>query len=128
MNPMVANMAMQYGQEFMGKGQEQIKENLEKYVSIGQLKYYFAVDTSYVGKKLGLLLFPFGHKDWSVKYNQDAPVQPKFDVNAPDLYIPSMAYVTYVLIVGYILGLRQGNFFFFCPTILNFLSQKKLGE
>ncbi len=37
----------------MGKGQEEIKKNLDKYVSIGQLKYYFAVDNSYVGKKLG---------------------------------------------------------------------------
>jgi len=35
------------------------------------------------------------------------PLQPKFDGNAPDLYIPTMAYVTYVLIVGYVLGLNQ---------------------
>jgi len=32
---------------------------LEKYVSTSKLKYYFAVDTSYVGKKLLTLLFPF---------------------------------------------------------------------
>ena len=38
---------------------------------------------------------------------QDEPVQPKYDVNAPDLYIPTMAYATYVLLVGYILGLRN---------------------
>ena len=56
---------------------------------------------------LGLLLFPFSHSDWSVKYAQDEPVQPKFDVNAPDLYIPTMAYVTYILLVGYVLGLRN---------------------
>ena len=52
-NQMVTGMAMQYGQDFMGRGQEEIKKNLDKYVSIGQLKYYFAVDTSYVAKKLG---------------------------------------------------------------------------
>ena len=57
-NPLVTDMAMQYGQQFMGKGQEEIKKNLDKYISIGQLKYYFAVDTSYVAKKLGILLFP----------------------------------------------------------------------
>ena len=28
-------------------------------------------------------------------------------MNAPDLYIPTMAYATYVLLVGYILGLRD---------------------
>ena len=55
----------------------------------------------------GLLLFPFAQKDWSIKYNQEEPVQPKYDVNAPDLYIPCMAFITYILVVGYILGLRN---------------------
>ena len=48
-NPMVAGIA---NQQFE-KGREEIKKNLDKYISIGQLKYYFAVDTNYVGKKLG---------------------------------------------------------------------------
>lgn len=52
-NPMMANMAMAYGSDFAAKGQEEIRRNLDKYVSIGQLKYYFAVDTSYVTRKLG---------------------------------------------------------------------------
>ena len=52
--------------------------------------------------KSSYLLRPF----WDFKF-QDEPVQPKYDVNAPDLYIPSTAYVTYVLFVGYILGLRN---------------------
>ena len=55
----------------------------------------------------GLLLFPFSHSDWSIKYSQDEPVQPKYDTNAPDLYIPAMGYLTYVLLVGYVLGLRN---------------------
>ena len=55
----------------------------------------------------GLLLFPFAQKDWSIKYNQEEPVQPKYDVNAPDLYIPCMGYITYILVIGYILGLRN---------------------
>ena len=56
MNPVMTDMAMRYGQDMMGKGQEELKKNLDKYVSIGQLKYYFAVDTTYVAKKLGELL------------------------------------------------------------------------
>ena len=56
---------------------------------------------------IGLLLFPFAQKDWAIKYNQDEPVQPKYDVNAPDLYIPCMGYITYILMVGYILGLKN---------------------
>merc|ERR1712165_19008 len=102
-NPVITGFATQY----LDKGQEEIKKNLDKYISIGQLKYYFAVDTNYVGKKLGLLLFPFAQKDWSIKYNQEEPVQPKYDVNANDLYIPCMGYITYILVVGYILGLRN---------------------
>ena len=31
-NPMVTGMAMQYGQDFMGRGGEEIKKNLDKYV------------------------------------------------------------------------------------------------
>lgn len=40
-----------------------------------------------------------------MKYEQDGPVQPRFEINAPDLYIPTMAYVTYVLVAGFVLGL-----------------------
>ena len=32
-------------------------------------QYYFAVDNTYVTKKLGLLLFPFVHSDWLVSLN-----------------------------------------------------------
>jgi hypothetical protein len=39
-----------------------------------------------------------------LKYDQESPVQPRFDLNAPDLYIPCMGYVTYVLLTGFVLG------------------------
>merc|ERR1719273_788456 len=104
---MMAGMATGMATQFLSQSGVELKKNLDKYVSIGQLKYYFAVDTSYVAKKLGVLLFPFTRSDWAIKYNQDEPVQPKYDVNAPDLCIPTMAYATYVLLVGYILGLRN---------------------
>ena len=35
-NPMVTGMAMQYSQDIMGRGGEEIKKNLDKYVSIGE--------------------------------------------------------------------------------------------
>ena len=35
-----------------------------------------------------LLLPPLSPQDWEVQYQQDTPVAPRFDVNAPDLYIP----------------------------------------
>lgn len=105
-DPMAA-MAVQYGQTLAGQGKVYVNEKLEKYISVSKLKYYFAVDTAYVAKKLGLLFFPFTHSDWSVQYNQDEPIAPRYDVNAPDLYIPSMAFVTYVLVAGYLLGTQN---------------------
>lgn len=35
---------------------------LDRFIPISKLKYYFAVDTVYVGKKLGLLIFPYMHE------------------------------------------------------------------
>lgn len=43
-------------------------------------------------------------QEWMVKYDQNTPVQPRDDLNAPDLYIPSMGYVSYVLLAGFLLG------------------------
>jgi hypothetical protein len=105
----VANMAMQYGHSLAGQGKEYVNQNIQKYVASSKLKYYFAVDTAYVGKKLGLLFFPYTHADWSIHYNQDEPVAPRYEINAPDLYIPVMAYVTYILVAGMVLGI-QGRF------------------
>ncbi|XP_076031711.1 yip1d-interacting factor 1 isoform X2 [Oratosquilla oratoria] len=106
-DPMMANMAMHYGQTLVGQGQRYMDEKLEKYVHVSKIKYYFAVDTAYVMKKLRLLFFPFTHTDWSVRYDQEEPVQPRYELNAPDLYIPVMAFITYVLVAGLCLGLQE---------------------
>lgn len=42
-----------------------------------------------------------------MKYEQGQPVQPRYELNAPDLYIPTMAYVTYVLLAGFVLGFQN---------------------
>jgi len=105
---MAANMAMQYGQQFVPAAGEYVEKKIESWLSISKLKYYFAVDTSYVFKKLGLISFPFAHEDWSLKYdNKSEPVAPRYEINSPDLYIPSMAFVTYVLVCGLIFGTQN---------------------
>ena len=120
----MASMAMQYGQAFADQGKVMVEEKLEKYVSISKMKYYFAVDTVYVTKKLGLLFFPFTHTDWAVHFNnQNEPVAPRYDVNAPDLYIPTMAFVTYILTAGYILGSENR----FSPEQLGMQASSALG-
>lgn len=42
-----------------------------------------------------------------MRFNPDEPVAPRDDVNSPDLYIPSMAFLTYVLVCGFLLGTRN---------------------
>lgn len=102
----MANMALQYGQSIAGQGKDFVEKKMDKYISSSKLRYYFNVDTSYVGKKIGLLLMPFTHNEWSLHYQQDSPVPPRFDINAPDLYIPVMAVVTYILMSGIALGMN----------------------
>lgn len=105
--PMVQDMALQYGQKLADQGKDLVNKEFEKYVSITKLKYYFAVDNRYVMNKLRLLFFPFAQKDWSLKFDQETAVQPRYDLNAPDLYIPAMGYITYIVIAGFILGLQE---------------------
>ena len=80
LDPMVTNMAMNMGADIMKQKQKEVEGMVEKYISVGQLKvspyikklnlisisfqYYFAVDNTYVTKKLMLLMFPFAHNDW----------------------------------------------------------------
>lgn len=60
-DPLVANVAMTYGTKIMESGREVVDREIGKYVPVTRLKYYFAVDTSYVLRKLKLLFFPFTH-------------------------------------------------------------------
>ena len=55
----MAGVAAQYGQQLADQGRVQVEQKLESWFAISKLKYYFAVDNSYVGKKLALLLFPY---------------------------------------------------------------------
>uniref|UniRef100_A0AC34G2M3 Uncharacterized protein n=1 Tax=Panagrolaimus sp. ES5 TaxID=591445 RepID=A0AC34G2M3_9BILA len=102
-NPMF-NVAQQIGGQFA----EQQKEKLSQVISSFNLKYYFAVDTNYVGKKIGILLFPFVHREWACSFGGDnKPVPAKMDINAPDLYVPLMAFITYILLTGFVFGVQQ---------------------
>ena len=60
--PMVQDMAMQYGQKLADQGKELVNKEFEKYIPVTKIKYYFAVDNKYVLNKLRLLFFPFTHR------------------------------------------------------------------
>lgn len=102
-----ANVAVQYGSKLMGSGKEMVDKEINRYIQVPVLKQYFAVDTTYVRNKLSLVLFPFLNKDWSLKYCENSRVGPRNDINCPDLYLPFMAFLTYVLIAGVLLGIND---------------------
>lgn len=89
---------------------------INRYVSISALKHYFNVSTPYVLRKLLLVLFPWRHKPWSREQrpSHSTPADasnyyflpPRDDINSPDMYIPVMAFVTYILLSTLLAGLR----------------------
>ena len=125
-NDPMANMAVKYGANLADQGKEYVAQNVDRWFSISKLKYYFAVDTNYVARKLLIILFPFFNRDWTLQYSQtdgSSPVPPKLDVNAPDMYIPLMAFVTYILMVGVCLGTQNK----FTPEQLGIQASSSLG-
>ncbi|KAG3101910.1 hypothetical protein PI124_g16374 [Phytophthora idaei] len=107
-NPM-AGLAMNSAQDFLQKQSEMYLPGA--YGVWGSLKYYFTVNNSYVKSRLKILLLPFRHKNWrrigNGEQDESKPMQyapPTRDSNAPDLYIPLMGFLTYILIVGYSKG------------------------
>ncbi|PGH11772.1 hypothetical protein AJ79_04673 [Helicocarpus griseus UAMH5409] len=119
-----AQMGFQVGKSAVMAGQEYMEQNLNRYVSIPALKHYFNVSNSYVLNKLTLVLFPWKHKPWSRQQARLNSVQsgvngqiaqtqytsiylpPRDDLNSPDMYIPAMALLTYIILSTALAGLR----------------------
>ncbi|XP_048216861.1 protein YIF1A [Perognathus longimembris pacificus] len=118
----MANLAVAYGSSIASHGKDRVQKELHRFVSVNKLKYFFAVDTAYVAKKLGLLVFPYTHQNWEVQYSRDMPLPPRQDLNAPDLYIPTMAFITYVLLAGMALGIQKR----FSPEVLGLCASTAL--
>ncbi|KAI9823420.1 MAG: hypothetical protein M1832_002430 [Thelocarpon impressellum] len=112
LNDQTAQMGFQVGKSAVMAGQEYMEQNLNRYISIPTLKHYFNVSNSYVLTKLALVLFPWRHRPWSRKSTLSTSSQatlflpPREDINSPDMYIPVMAFVTYILLSTLLAGLR----------------------
>eukprot|EP01100_Stratorugosa_tubuloviscum_P001319 TRINITY_DN1293_c0_g5_i1.p1 TRINITY_DN1293_c0_g5~~TRINITY_DN1293_c0_g5_i1.p1 ORF type:complete len:373 (+),score=145.20 TRINITY_DN1293_c0_g5_i1:37-1155(+) len=99
----IANIGLQYVQSNVNNVAQEYIISSNSWAQ--SLKYYFSVNNNYVKGKLQLLSFPFRHKNWErIITGSEAFELPKNDLNAPDLYIPTMAYVTYILVAGLVLG------------------------
>ncbi|KAL8159721.1 hypothetical protein V2J09_001258 [Rumex salicifolius] len=129
-----------YGEKFLGSSSEYVQSNSETFLFgtsvaltsqisryFADPQYYFQVNDDYVKNKLKVVLFPFFHRGHWTRISEPVggrlsykpPIQ---DINAPDLYIPFMAFFTYLVVAGLILGLRGS----FSPETLNWLFMKGL--
>jgi hypothetical protein len=122
------NVAETMGKEFLQKGWAKAIPGLER--SMLGLRPYFAVDNKYVMKKMMKVLFPFFFTNWARKEKIEPSVDgrpiyalPQHDENAPDLYIPSMSLLTYVLLCA----LCYGNAGKFNPEVIPEVTYKCLG-
>ena len=108
----LAATALQYGPSLAATGKEFIDQKLDSFTTLsrGVYKSYWAVDTNYVLRKLFYLLFPISSgsepNGFSTYPNSSGGDR---SLDTPDLYIPSMSFVTYILMMGYVLG-SQGRF------------------
>ena len=127
-NTVMMNMAESMGKQFLETGWAKAVPGLER--SMIGLRPYFAVDNVYVKRKMLMVLFPFAFRDWA---RQEAGVAgadgkisyalPQHDINAPDLYIPTMSLLTYVLLCALCYG-TAGKF---DPDVLPDVTTKCLG-
>lgn len=101
-----------YGQRVFGSGQEFVRSNMNKYFAGQEFGYYFRVNHGYVKNKLKVVLLPFLHKGHWTRIAEQVSgglsyKPPRNDINAPDLYIPIMAFVTYLVLGGLVVGMRH---------------------
>ncbi|EAY93006.1 hypothetical protein OsI_14805 [Oryza sativa Indica Group] len=96
-----------YGEKFLGSSSEFMQSNINRYFSNPQ--YYFHVNDQYVRNKLKVILFPFLHRGHWTRISEPVGGRlsykpPIYDINAPDLYIPFMAFGSFIILAGFTLG------------------------
>lgn len=125
-------MAAQFAKTSFGQSNQYIQQNFSSYMPVaGELKYYFKVSNLYVLNKLKLILFPYRHRNWSRITTSEsagssgsgvAYAPPSEDINAPDLYIPLMSFISYILLWALFSGLK-GDFH---PEVFGYLASQTL--
>ncbi|KAI1809367.1 YIF1-domain-containing protein [Poronia punctata] len=121
-DPMAAQVFGQVGQNAF----KHVEQNVNRWVNFSAIKHYFNVSNGYVVNKLFLVLFPWRHKPWSRKQavgpngQEGWYLPPRDDINSPDMYIPVMALVTYILLSTLLAGLRGQ----FQPELLGYTASK----
>lgn len=118
MSPEMLKFGLSAGQDLLSKQRERWMPGVSSFWE--SLRFYFAVDLKYVTRKVQVLLYPLQQRQWArqpADENIDAGIlsshkwaAPRFDVCSPDLYIPLMSFLTYVLLVGFSRGFSTAAF------------------
>eukprot|EP01041_Mallomonas_annulata_P004367 gene4366-8693_t len=124
-SPEMLNFGLSAGQDIISKQRERLMPGVS--IFWNSLKVYFAVNNNYVLRKLATVLYPISNKKWTrlqidditstnalIEITNHKWALPLNDINAPDLYIPLMSFITYVLLVGYVRGTSNK----FTPEVL----------
>ncbi|XP_031249593.1 protein YIF1B-like [Pistacia vera] len=98
-----------YSEKPPGSSSSYVHSNLGRLLS--NTRYYFQVNDQYVINKLKVILLPFLHKGHWMRVTDNVEGQlcyklPIYDINAPDLYIPLMAFGSYLVLAGFFLGIN----------------------
>lgn len=136
MSDPTASLAGQFAKTGLESSNKYLKQNFDGFfLGLGDIQYYFKVSNSYVFRKILLILFPYRNKNWTRVLASDigAPspvggesgpgfVPPTHDINAPDLYIPIMSFMTYILLWASIQGINKQ----FHPQLFGVLASQTL--
>ncbi|TGZ85073.1 YIF1-domain-containing protein, partial [Ascodesmis nigricans] len=132
-DPMTAQMGFNVARAALGGSTEAAEKNISRYLS--SIKPFFSVTNLYVLRKLYILLVPWRHHPWSrlsttrstshAESTQISTVYlpPREDLNSPDMYIPVMSFVTYILLSALIYGVSG----IFHPELLGYTATSAMG-
>lgn len=117
-----ASVGVEYGKTLL-RDNSLLSGGLGGWLRGSRLRFYFRVSQQSTRRKIGKLLLPYIHTDWrrQVTDESDAGLleagaaatgdsatvsfqPPSADLNAPDLYLGSMAFVTFVVTMGFAMG------------------------
>ncbi|ELP87816.1 protein YIF1A, putative [Entamoeba invadens IP1] len=113
-NPL-ASAGISVANTYLNQGDELLKSQLGGIFSFDSWRYYFNVSTTSVFKRLLMTVVPYAFRgDWTrtattAEDQSKLYSPPKEDKYAPDLYVPLMSFITYVLFVGFYYG-SKGTF------------------
>jgi len=118
-SPEMLNFGLNAGKDIFNKQRDKWMPGVSGFWH--SLKYYFSVNNQYVIKKITVILYPASNKMWNrlqadefEREGEEAYSRkwalPRQDHNAPDLYIPLMSFMTYVLLYGLGKGLVSTAF------------------